>query len=369
MAPADVQELPPSPFRSSITLSEPGVFARLFRRSRPEFAEHLLRDTLSKRRPDEISPREIADIITRCHLTGKQAHFLLLTIWSTALEKFLTDDVLSDPELAYLCALRRLFDLGEDDIMKVEDELVHPRLKRAISAVLADSRISDDERQALAKLGSGLRISPAIQSHTLQVSASELLKQALDQSLADRRLSPDEMESLNILAHNLGVALSPDDQTAAAMARYALLWRIENGDLPVVAIPLNLQKGETCHFTASGTWNEIRKSTTTVGYHSQGVSIRIARGVYYRVGGSRPRRVTTEGLTEIDSGTLYLTNKRVIFDGQRKNTSIRLSALLGFEVFADGLVLEKGTGRSPHLILSGDVELGATILGRLLAQS
>jgi hypothetical protein len=103
-----------------------------------------------------------------------------------------------------------------------------------------------------------------------------------------------------------------------------------------------------------------------VGYASQGVSIRIARGVYYRVGGSRPQRVTTEGLTEIDAGTLYLTNKRLLFDGRAKNTSLKLNTVIAFDVYTDGLAIEKGSGRSPHLLLNGDVESAATILGRLL---
>lgn len=77
--------------------------------------------------------------------------------------------------------------------------------------------------------------------------------------------------------------------------------------------------------------------------------------------------MTRDELTHIDDGTLYITNKRVIFDGRRKNSTIRHSALLGLEMFRDGLVLEKASGKSPHLILDGDVELAAVILSSALA--
>lgn len=80
-----------------------------------------------------------------------------------------------------------------------------------------------------------------------------------------------------------------------------------------------------------------------------------------------PQRVTRDELTHIDDGTLYITNKRIIFDGQRKNSTIRHSALLGLEMYRDGIVLEKATGKSPHLILTGDVELAAVILSSALA--
>ena len=149
--------------------------------------------------------------------------------------------------------------------------------------------------------------------------------------------------------------------------RDLLFAAVENGDIPIVDVPIQLQRGEVCHFVTPASWHEFRKSTRTVGYYSQGVSLRIARGVYYRVGASRPQRVTTEGLTEIDAGTLYLTSKRVLFDGATKNSSIRLSNLIGYEVYSDGLKLEKGSGRSPYLLFEGDAELAAVILGRLLA--
>jgi hypothetical protein len=61
------------------------------------------------------------------------------------------------------------------------------------------------------------------------------------------------------------------------------------------------------------------------------------------------------------------TNKRVTFEGGKKNTSIRPSALLGFEGFADGLKLEKATGKHPYLRLGADPEVAGAILGALLA--
>lgn len=147
----------------------------------------------------------------------------------------------------------------------------------------------------------------------------------------------------------------------------ALLWRIENGQFPTISVPIALQRGETCYFSCTAGWHELRTKTVRVNYSGVSTSIRICKGVRFRVGSVTPQRVTRDELTHIDDGTLYITNKRIIFDGQRKNSTIRHSALLGLEMYRDGIVLEKATGKSPHLILTGDVELAAVILSSALA--
>ena len=74
-------------------------------------------------------------------------------------------------------------------------------------------------------------------------------------------------------------------------------------------------------------------------------------------------------LAQIDQGTIYFTNNRIIFDGNSANKTIRLSALIGFEPYSDGVKLEKATGKSPTIVLAGNAELAAMILSALLART
>jgi hypothetical protein len=66
-------------------------------------------------------------------------------------------------------------------------------------------------------------------------------------------------------------------------------------------------------------------------------------------------------LQEIDTGTAYITNKRLIFDGRLKNTSIRHSAVIALEAYSDGVGIEKATGRSPVLVTTADAEVVTAI--------
>ena len=153
------------------------------------------------------------------------------------------------------------------------------------------------------------------------------------------------------------------------MRRYAEFWRIENGELPLETdAGITLQKGETCHYTSSNvTWAETRTRTTRTNLGSVGYNFRIARGVYYRSPRVRMPSVKEEVPTILATGQVYFTNQRVILDGGARNFSVRLSALIGIEVYSDGLKLSKATGRSPFLLIP-DAGRAAVILSALLAR-
>jgi hypothetical protein len=288
-------------------------------------------------------------------------------VWTEAFKALLVDDRISEVEAAYLAALRRPLNIGEDVVIDAERRFTIPRYQKALRDALSDHELSEEERAHLERLAEGLRISPALQRDIYSKDAKDLLQAVLADMLADRRLSPDEFTRFAALATHLGINASFEEATQARMHRYALYWRVEHGDIPVVDVSIVPQRGERCHFVCHGQWLEYRKQTRTTGYYNSGVSIRVARGLYYRVGASRPQHITTEGLTEIDRGTLYLTNKRVLFDGATRNWSVRWASIIAFHACSDGIVLEKGTGRSPHLVLDGDAELAAVLCGALLA--
>ena len=48
-------------------------------------------------------------------------------------------------EQEYLTSLRYLLDLGEDEVIEVERELVLPRCMRGVSAALSDMHLTETE--------------------------------------------------------------------------------------------------------------------------------------------------------------------------------------------------------------------------------
>jgi len=167
-----------------------------------------------------------------------------------------------------------------------------------------------------------------------------------------------------------GARFREEQRAYGAWARNArdVASRIANArDLAKIDVPVNLQRGEECYWVGEASWYELRAKTRSVNYSAVTASIPIAKGIRFRVGSISPSVERESQLTPIDNGTLYVTNKRVLFDGAEKNTTIQHKDLIGLKVLQGGIILEKGTGRSPHLMLREDAESAAALIARCLS--
>jgi hypothetical protein len=72
-------------------------------------------------------------------------------------------------------------------------------------------------------------------------------------------------------------------------------------------------------------------------------------------------------MTEVDSGTLYITNKRLLFDGRKTNTAIAMGRIVRFTLFSDGLRIEKDSGKDQYFSSEGDLEVVGAVLEKLLS--
>jgi hypothetical protein len=162
----------------------------------------------------------------------------------------------------------------------------------------------------------------------------------------------EEQRALEAMARNFGIRVDVDAATQAQLDRFRWFWLVEQGTFPSIAAPINLQRDEVCHFAAPADLHEVRTETTRSSSSGTSVRIRIMKGVYYRVGSTSTTRVTRDVLRHIDSGTLYVTSKRVIFDGARKNNAIRLASVLSVVPYSDGVEIEKTSGRNPIFTVS-----------------
>ena len=101
---------------------------------------------------------------------------------------------------------------------------------------------------------------------------------------------------------------------------------------------------------------------------SQGVSIRVAKGLYYRPGTFRNRSVEWEETVHQDTGLLGLTAKHLYFSGGRKRFSVRYDRIVDFEPFSDGFgIMRDAQTAKPQSFRTGD-DWFAYNLGVNLAQ-
>ena len=120
-------------------------------------------------------------------------------------------------------------------------------------------------------------------------------------------------------------------------------------------IPFNLQKAESLlwFFNNVAYFEETTRTTYQGGY--QGASVRIARGLYYRVGGFRGNPVVTTRLAHVADGQLGVTQKHIYFAGGNKAFRVPYPKIVAFTPYSDGIGIQRDAITSrPQIFITGD---------------
>lgn len=110
---------------------------------------------------------------------------------------------------------------------------------------------------------------------------------------------------------------------------------------PISNPPIILKKNEEACVVFSGiTLMEPRAVRQTRGGYA-GPTIRVAKGVSFRMGSVAARSESHEELRNIDQGTLVLTNQRLIFIGSKRTTNIDLRKIISITAYKDGIASQR----------------------------
>ncbi len=122
-----------------------------------------------------------------------------------------------------------------------------------------------------------------------------------------------------------------------------LLQKIYNSEinLPNCGCPVILKRGEEPVLVMPNiTFREPHAVRTSVAGYG-GPTFRIAKGVSFRLGGASSRSVSHDEIQKIDTGTLTITNKRLIFTGSMKTLNYNLSKILSITEFKDAVGIQR----------------------------
>ena len=122
-----------------------------------------------------------------------------------------------------------------------------------------------------------------------------------------------------------------------------------------IQLNINFQKSESIIWLFNSCNLLEQKTRRAYVGASSGVSIRIAKGVYYRVGQFRGNPIErTENLIT-DNGIVIVTNKNIYFQGNKKSFRIPFNKIVAFEPFSDGIgVLKDGVSAKPIYLITND---------------
>jgi len=92
----------------------------------------------------------------------------------------------------------------------------------------------------------------------------------------------------------------------------------------------------------------------------QGFSVRLMKGVSYRFGGFQGG--SEQKVIEIDSGNLTLTNKRMVFSGEKTSKDISLSKINTIQSLVDGIsITRSGKQKTEYYVGTDVLEIDMTI--------
>lgn len=356
--------MPDQPIRNfeALPVPKPGLMSRLFGRMPREAAFVEIRNILATTPFEQVRESDIAAVLAKAKLLCRDVTKELTGIFEQAALLATVDRELSDADKRGLGALQRAFELTEAEAAAAIESAVGQIFEQAMREALADGTFTEREKADLEGTSKALGMSESQTTRLYEKAAVAAVQAAFTSAVADRRYAKDEEAHVAALAKSLGVTIKHDESTAALVARFRLMAEIEAGHLPSISVPILLQRGETCHFSGGASHHEIKTLTKRINYSGPTASIKIVKGLRWRVGSISVHRVTTDVMTQLDTGTLYVTSKRLFFDGAKKNVSIPLGKVSNFTVFKDGLQVEKETGKDPYFLGTSDWELAGACL-------
>lgn len=351
----------------SASLYKQSFFQKIFKQQPEENAIIELNNLLATKPIKSINFHEINDISAKYRINLLSVFPKNIAEFYTAyLSACLADMYISDEELEELNHLKKLLNLTDENVSKIHEKIIGIVYQQQLNEVIKDGVITEQEKKFLEKLQNDLRLNDTIANKISAESRKKLMDTKLQEITEDGKISPDEEAELYAIAKSLDVDVKIDESSKATFEKMKLYWTIENSELTPISVGLSLQKSEECYFSASVGWHELRTETTRYNYGGTTARIKIMKGVYYRVGSVAVQPVKRDVLRQIDSGMVYLTNKRIIFVGSKKNSNIRLDKILSFTPYSDGIEIGKDTGKSPFLSFTSNLDIFGLLLSRLL---
>ena len=272
----------------------------------------------------------------------------------------LANTELTQDDVDDIVALQTMFQIPDDSIARLKLKVGATIYHDALRAALADSILSEREKDGLLHLRRQLDLDENTMHTLYNQSLCDLIQKKVEDALKDGELSPDEEADINETCERFDIDISYKANTERAIHRAKKIWQIRHAPLLPISVDIQLKRGESCFALFDASWLEVRRATA-MPYHPRYKILSDNSEI-----ASSYAPIVEDCLTEIDAGQLFLTNKRMIFVGKGMTTTIPFSKILRIEQFREGIKVHKETGRSPYLVSRKSLSLG-TLATRLLA--
>jgi hypothetical protein len=186
-----------------------------------------------------------------------------------------------------------------------------------------------------------------------------LLTQALDDSV----ITWKEEDFLGEFRDHFALSQDELDSHGAysKLVKSAVIREIIQGKLPnkitiVGILPFNFQKSESLIWVFKNVeYYELRTKRQYEG-GSSGISVRVAKGLYYRVGGFQGHSIDRQENTHVGTGILAITNEHIYFSASGISAfKIAYEKIVSFTPYSDGIgIVRDVITAKPQTFVTGD---------------
>lgn len=278
----------------------------------------------------------------------------------------LADGAVTGDEQALLVRVAAAFGIPAD---RASAELKAASLRHhaeQLALALQADRPTEATVAAVRQLEGRLGLSAA----ELATSRGPVLARHIDFLIGDKdapaaAIAPASARAIRAYAEAFGFDLADHPAVTERLAKGEARWEAEFGELPTVDCDMILGRGEVCHWSSDAELLQMKRVTVGVTYGGPSVRIPIMRGLSWRMGSYRGMRHTEDQLVSIDHGVVYITNRRVLFNGPLKNLAIKLERVIDITGYKDGFAVDQPTGVSPTFVIPVDPVVPYRLLSRL----
>lgn len=219
--------------------------------------------------------------------------------------------------------------------------------REAFLKAASDGKITKEEMDELDKKKSELGLT----EEDVKEMRAEVYTAAFSSAKSDKQITKEEEEELQKIQTYLGLGDTEVQHDKKELARFRLLNEIQLGNMPTVTVAnLVTQKGEKVYWVEPVIMAEEKVIRTKYQGGSRGVSLRIMKGVSYRVGSSRGHITSETGMVAVSDGEMVITSKRIIFRGDKKSFATKLDNILDTQLFTNGFQFSENNKSKPRLL-------------------
>ncbi len=182
--------------------------------------------------------------------------------------------------------------------------------KKEMIMALEDGVLTEQEASDLEKTAEALGIKDSYVEKLRHKDFEGRIKPVIKRIETARRFSPDDERELSAIAEKLQI----NEEFGDELKVFRDLWEYENSGtfaLRVIDAPILLKGDEECYFQAPAVWAQLKRGEQT----------------------------------PMSEGSLYVTNKKIVFDGSQQSANITMGRVVQTVLYRNGIEVRKSSGK------------------------